>query len=337
MVRTVVVAAAVTLVVVYACVGVVVSLQQIPGYDIEWEQWKLQYGKTYRSEIEEEARHAVFTSNLLYINSFNARAENTYKLAINHFADRTPAEFSDFVLSHAPRIGSPRYFNPPVGTIPPTSTPDGSIDYRNISCVGKVMDQGQCGSSWAIVAVNTAQSDYCAQKTTPVLQEMSIQQVIDCDKYSLGCNGGTSASALDYIVKYGLEPASAYPYTGKTGECHYAAEKVVEKFASVIKVEQGNEDDLTAKLFSYGPAAVAVDASGMQFYSSGIFCGPCTQTVNHEMLLIGYNQDSYHDKNYWILQNSWGATWGQSGYINLCRDQGNKCGIASQAAVLKIA
>ena len=49
--------------------------------------------------------------------------------------------------------------------------------------------------------------------------------------------------------------------------------------------------------------------------------------------IVGYGKGT-SDK-YWIVKNSWGADWGESGYIRMKRDAFDKagtCGIAMQAS-----
>jgi hypothetical protein len=48
--------------------------------------------------------------------------------------------------------------------------------------------------------------------------------------------------------------------------------------------------------------------------------------VNHGVLLVGYgkvNEKTYTRgkcKEYWIIRNSWGPDWGESGFFRLCAD-----------------
>ncbi len=68
-----------------------------------------------------------------------------------------------------------------------------------------------------------------------------------------------------------------------------------------------------------GPIAVSVDASTWSSYKSGIFNG-CNQTnpdINHAVVLVGYGEDS--GQKYWLVRNSWSASWGEAGYIRLAR------------------
>ena len=80
---------------------------------------------------------------------------------------------------------------------------------------------------------------------------------------------------------------------------------------------------------TYGAALTVIYASDSSFsnYKSGVF-DKCTGTKpNHAVLAIGWGKEKGVD--YWLIKNSWGATWGNKGTVKV--KQGT-CGIGFQCA-----
>lgn len=77
------------------------------------------------------------------------------------------------------------------------------------------------------------------------------------------------------------------------------------------------------------PVAVAVEADslGFQLYKKGVFSGKCGTDLNHGVLAVGYG--TLDGVGFWKVKNSWGANWGNQGYINLLKsgDGPGQCGI----------
>ena len=50
--------------------------------------------------------------------------------------------------------------------------------------------------------------------------------------------------------------------------------------------------------------------------------------MDHGVAVVGYGSENGQD--YWIIKNSWGATWGEKGYMRLAMGN-NPCGVANAA------
>ena len=137
--------------------------------------------------------------------------------------------------------------------------------------------------------------------------------------------------AFEFIIKNnGICSEDDYEYTGTDGTC----KKTCTNQASIsgyTDVIAKSEDDLMNKLL-LNPVSIAIDASGsgFQFYSSGVYQKRCGSQLDHGVLLVGYGTDSGDD--YWKIKNSWGASWGEAGYIRFIRGQ-DECGVANSASV----
>ena len=73
---------------------------------------------------------------------------------------------------------------------------------------------------------------------------------------------------------------------------------------------------------------MTIAANAIQFYKSGVFSTKlCGTGLNHGVAVVGYGHDATVGKDYWIVRNSWGTSYGESGYIRMDRDIQHRTGI----------
>lgn len=299
----------------------------------EWELFKTTHGKSY-SESENEFRMKVFLENREKVAQHNARfakGEETFTLAMNKFGDLLTHEFAALYNGYnsekQARKGGVTFVKPENFQAP------ASIDWRKSGYVTPVKDQKQCGSCWAFSAVGALEGQNF--RKTGQLVSLSEQNLVDCSTRNSGCNGGL----MDYAFKYvksngGIDTESSYPYTARDGVCKYNADNKGGSCSGFVDVKPGSETDLMNAIAANGPVSIAIDAShfSFQMYSSGVYNEPScsSQSLDHGVLAVGYGSDVSGD--YWIVKNSWGKAWGESGYINMSRNKSNQCGVATEAS-----
>jgi cathepsin L len=301
-----------------------------PHYGIEFGRFMQKHGKTYESSAEQAYRYRIFKSNLDYINTHNAN-EDSFKLAVNQFADMTNNEFRERFLGtkYVKSVSAPskHVVNPSV------KLPD-TVDWRTKGAVTPVKDQGQCGSCWAFSTTGSTEGAVFLKKGT--LPNLSEQNLVDCSgsQGNQGCNGGLMDYGFEYIItNKGIDTEKSYPYTAEDGRCQFKAANVGATITSYKDVTSGDESALQSAV-AQQPVSVAIDASHMsfQFYSSGVYYEKsCSATeLDHGVLAVGYGTDS--GKDYWLVKNSWAASWGDQGYIKMSRNRDNNCGISTASS-----
>jgi len=208
-----------------------------------------------------------------------------------------------------------------------------NIDWRTKGIITPVKNQGFCGSCWTFGSAETLES-YWALATKQLIV-LSEQQIVDCTPNpndcggTGGCGGGTVELAYARIQQMGgLTTEQNYPYVGEDETCQTNLLKPVAKISGFVNLPSNKLGPTLSYLSTQGPLAISVDASTWSDYESGVFDG-CDQTspdLDHIVQLVGAGTDpSYGD--YWLVRNSWGATWGENGYIRLRRTSQLRCGV----------
>jgi len=256
-------------------------------------------------------------------------------MAINEFADMSGEEFRAQKLGYK-LIDNSYYRNLNLASSANTTAPMAAVDWRQKNAVTPVKDQGQCGSCWAFSTTGSLEGLVAISKGQ--LNSLSEQELVDCSTSfgNAGCNGGLMDYGFQYVIKNGLCTEASYPYTAADGTCKSTTctkSIIAGQVKSFTDVPAGNEATLVAQI-NAGPVSVAIEAdqSVFQFYTSGVLdSAACGTTLDHGVLAVGYDTDAASGKDYYIVKNSWGASWGNQGYVWLARNK-NTCGIASAAS-----
>jgi len=225
-------------------------------------------------------------------------------------------------------------------------TAPSSIDWRTQGAVTPIKDQGQCGSCWSFSVTGAMEGVYKIKNN--VLVSFSEQELVDCSLIknggpNMGCNGGNMQPTFDWISKNGgICSESSYPYiSGKTktaGTCQRTCSLVSgSRVTSSIAIKPKSDIDMVNAL-AQQPVSIAIEADQREFqlYSSGIFNSlNCGQNLDHGVLLVGYSPD------YYIMKNSWGTSWGESGYMKMARGSqynngAGQCGLLLEASYPKL-
>jgi hypothetical protein len=223
-----------------------------------------------------------------------------------------------------------------------------AIDWHTIAgptsrAAQAVWNQGTCGSCYAWAATTAYAYRLFLWSHRKFDVHPGAQMAISCTN---GCNGGSAESVFRTQAKVGgFVPMWCSPYdfkAPKKGQCRagcrdgpkYSVVKSSIKSVSAVRIAwkrartmkpnaadvRKAEKKMVAEISRRGPVFGQCHASpGLQGLKGwDIFRGHHDGAkVSHAITIVGYGAE--RGKKYWVIQNSWGPSWGHGGYARIER------------------
>jgi len=290
-------------------------MQHINKFDLKYETMEMfemrfsQFKKAHQEIEEHNASGANFTMGHNQFSTWTQKEFDSIMGFLN--IDRVATEYAEFEPTNAD-----------------------SVDWVAAGAVTEVKNQGSCGSCWSFSTTGSMEGAHFI--ATGNLVSLSEENLVACaHNGNLGCMGGMMDRAFKWTESNPLETEDDYPYNGWLGStsCKYDSSKGVVGATSYVDVTPSSSEALKAQLVK-GPVSVAIQANQRVFqrYTSGIIMASdgCGTSLDHGVLAVGYGT-SDEGVEYYTVKNSWGASWGESGYVRLeVVDGDGVCGIQIQ-------
>ena len=210
-------------------------------------------------------------------------------------------------------------------TVTATFVQPEAYDYRTKFpiCATSAYDQISCGSCWAFSSTGALAKRFCQASNGKVNKNLSPQFLVSCSSNDFGCNGGTLYGSWNHLQDVGVVTEECYPYLGKDNECPVKCKdntdlRLFKTIPNTILLIKGLIEEIKTEIVLNGP----VQATFIEIYSdfftygSGVYISnKVTFMGYHAMQIIGW------EKDYWIVENSWGVGWGEMGIVKIPFDQ----------------
>lgn len=154
-----------------------------------------------------------------------------------------------------------------------------------------------CSDCWAHSALGATEAQANLYFNQHVDVDLSEQELVSCSGAGSCQSGGSTGSALAYVVNIGVVNEACFPESGtdeKCNVCPVPQDRI--RIADFEEVNPITDDNLKQRLIKYGPLPFGI------------------RSWWHAMVLAGYQKDQTTGETVWILKNSWGPDWGEKGY-----------------------
>lgn len=205
-----------------------------------------------------------------------SKGEETFNSTMYPFAHLSDEEFAKAYLGAPPVDEKDKIYMNETDRRGRMATPPEDYFRWPESVVGKVKNQGQCGSCYAFAAIGVIKSRRVLKYGGSVSQyDLSEQDAMECTR---GCTGGWDHIIYrDYSQKYGGCAAYNYQRVHAYSAVSYTCQATSRPRVPNTRVKgyvylQNNEKTIREYLYNYGPLYTRYDVfSNFYDYSRGIY------------------------------------------------------------------
>jgi hypothetical protein len=187
------------------------------------------------------------------------------------------------------------------------------FDWTDSAAVSPVRQQ-LCEDCWANAAVAAMESQLRIHDDDTT--RLTVQQAIDCNYEDRDClSGGRAADLYDIYMNVGAVSEACYPYSGGDGDCAADTCRIVARIDGYEFIDTSLVS-IKSNLMANGPLVTGICCAESLYYN---YSGGCYETsdsgaIDHNVLIVGWDDSLCGGQGAWHIKNSWGTDWGESGY-----------------------
>jgi C1A family cysteine protease len=177
-----------------------------------------------------------------------------------------------------------------------------------------------CGSCWDFAGVAAIEAWWKIHHAEPDSQiDLSEQFVLSCGE--LDCwSGGSAEYVYDFARTMGIPTEACFPYRADdiipcdSACANWQQEAVTIPGYGYITWDEAKIENLKSAVFRKPVAAHFTVYQDFLYYKQGVYEHVWGDSLyGHEIVITGWNDDEQS----WICKNSFGTSWGDSGYFRI--------------------